>query len=43
VKREPPKDLFRDLEVTGTGRVRPNFGGDPRLRSGLALAGGATC
>jgi CHAT domain-containing protein/tetratricopeptide (TPR) repeat protein len=42
VRRPASKDLFRDLEVLeGTsGRLRlPSFGGDPRLRSGLALAG----
>jgi CHAT domain-containing protein len=42
VERAPGKAGLRDLELVNVGGVRsalPRFGDDPRLRSGLALAG----
>src|SRR5207302_2175233 len=42
VERKPPALGLRDLDIAtaGSGRLRlPNFSPDPRLRSGLALAG----
>jgi CHAT domain-containing protein len=40
LERRPAGDGLRELALVGEGRPRwPSFGADPRLRSGLALAG----
>jgi CHAT domain-containing protein/Flp pilus assembly protein TadD len=39
VQRDASKEKLRDLELVGPRLRLPSFGEDPRLRSGLALAG----